>query len=403
MAGIGEQKFVDGWYVGNDMMGWTKLRGLAPGETAGSGGNFSSWKNTMRAGEAQITNALSTAQQGVGVAGAGAGAMRGDAASMRQQANLVNTQGNAVNRDADALAALVPKLDPYAQKLGGYGDDLAALAQMYLGESKDAFGQARALALQDPNATGLAGEYLAQYSYLSPDRYVSRAASDAQSSIDNARAQNERNLARRGVSVGSGASAASSQLQAMKEAAVLAAAKTLGRQMGIDERGKWINQMTAAADTMYNWGLKQGEAARGALGAAGDAQKGAAGVIAQQGSMLGDAGKLRATAGQLFASAADIFGGAAKIEGGATDLELSALKSLESAQQSAAQYYLNAGAQGMRGGGGGGRVGVTSTPEAPDYWEQTGHSSSYWKNNLSDDDFAAMAQEAARYNMAARK
>ena len=360
------------------------MREYSQGNLGGGGGIGTNWNQDMASGQAQITNAVSTAQRGVGVAGAGAGAMRGDAASMRGQAALVNSQAGQVNQSADALAALVPKLDPYAQKLGGYGDDLAALAQAYLGESKDAFGQARALALQDPNATGLAGEYLAQYGYLSPDRYVSRAASDAQASIDNARAQTGRNLARRGVSVGSGASAASAQLQAMKEAAVLAAAKTLGRQMGIDERGKWINQMTAAADTMYNWGLKQSEAARGALGAAGDAQKGAAGIVTAQGNLLGDAGRLRATAGQLFGSAADIFGGAARIEGGAAELELSALKSLQSAQQAAAQYYLNVGAQGSRQGGGGGGVSVVSTPAPADdwfNWRGTGHSETWNANH----------------------
>lgn len=356
MAGIGETRFVDGWYSGNDLIGWHKLRDLSQEEASGGGGIGTNWQRDMASGEARINNAISTAQQGIGVAGAGAGAMRGDAASMRGQAALVNSQGNAVNRDADALAALVPKLDPYAQKLGGYGDDLAALGKSLSEQAKDVFGQGGALVNLDPTKGGLSAEFIKQYGYLSPDRYVSRATSDVQSSFENAEQQMGRQNARRGVFAGSGAGMALRQQLDRALAVARAAAKTNARQQGIDEQTKMLSTMTDAANTLYNMGKDTQSAALQATGAAGDMQKGAAGVVQAQGGLLGDAGKLRATAGQLFGSAADIFGGAAKIEGGAAELELSALKNLQTAYSSAADYYLNVGRQGISGSGGGGTI-----------------------------------------------
>lgn len=338
------------------------MREYSQGNLGGGGGIGTNWNQDMASGQAQITNAVSSAQQGVGIAGAGAGAMRGDAASMRGQAALVNGQGNAVNRDADALAALVPKLDPYAQKLGGYGDDLAALGQSLSEQAKDVFGQGGALVNLDPTKGGLSAEFIKQYGYLSPDRYVSRATSDVESSFANAEGQMDRQNARRGVSAGSGAGMSLRQQLGRALAVARAAAKTNARQQGIDEQTKMLSTMTDAANTLYNMGKDTQSAALQATGAAGDMQKGAAGVVQAQGGLLGDAGKLRATAGQLFSDAANIFGGAAKIEGGAADLELSALKNLQSAYSAAADYYLNVGRQGISGNGGGGATIVQTVP-----------------------------------------
>ena len=366
------------------------------------------WASDMQSGEAQINSAISTASQGTGIAAAGAGAMRGDAAtmrdyagsmladaaSMRGQARLVNTQGNAVNQSADALAALVPKLDPYAQKLGGYGDQLAALGSYLTEQANDVFGQGGALVNLDPTKGGLSKEFIDMYGYLSPERYVSRAASDVQAAFNNAAGQMERQLARRGVSAGSGASAALRQQLSRDLAVALASGKTNARQQGINEQKGFLGDMTKAAETLYNMGNQTQSQATAALGAAGDAQKGAAGVVQAQGGLIGDAGRLRAEAGQLFANAASVFGSAAgvvgsaanvvgnaaSVEGNAANLSLSALKNLQEAQQAAAQYYLGVGAQGTRTGGGGGG-GFTSSksadgggePEATGAWVDLTH------------------------------
>ena len=293
----------------------------------------------IRAGEDRLGQSVGAAQQGVGVAGAGAGAMRGDAASMRGQAQLVNTQAGQVNQSADALAALVPKLDPYAQKLGGYGDDLAALGRSLTEQANDVFGQGGALVNLDPTKGGLSAEFIKQYGYLSPDRYVSRATSDVQSSFENAEQQMGRQNARRGVSAGSGAGMALRQQLDRALAVARAAAKTNARQQGIDEQTKMLSTMTGAAKTLYDMGSQTQSQATAALGQAGDMQKGAAGVVASQGGMLKDVGALRAQVADLYAKGASIFGDAATIEGKAAGLELDAYKNLTNAADDAWRYY----------------------------------------------------------------
>lgn len=296
--------------------------------------------SALAAGYNKQKQAEGAARQGVEIASQSAGTMRSDADSMRGSARLVNTEAGKVSAEADALRALIPQLDPYKDKLTNYGDTLAAIAQQSQTRADDVFGQAAALSSLDPNATGQAAEYMKHYDLLSPDRYVSRAASDAQSSIDNTRAQTERYLARRGVNIGSGANAGlMDSLQRVKEAALLSAAKTLGRQKGIDEQGNWLKEMTSAAKTFYDMGTQQQSQSMTALGQAGDMAKGAAGIVAQKGEMTQNVGAMRATAAELFNKGASIFGSAAGVEGNAAGLELSALSALQTAAQNAAQYY----------------------------------------------------------------
>lgn len=313
------------------------------------------------AGLGRVNAAVGAASQGVGVAGAGASAMRGDAASMRSQARLVNTQADAVNAEADALKALVPQLDPYKAKLTNYGDELSALATSLQTRADDVFGQAGALANLDPNAGGLAGEYMNIYNYLSPERYVSRGASDAQAAIQNQTGQMERDLARRGVSASSGAFAGIRQQAAREAAKLMAATKTLMRQKGIDERGAFLGKMTDAAKTFFDMGNQTESQSLAARGAAGDMAKGAAGIVAQQGDMTKGVGAMRAQVADLFAKGASIFGGAGELEGSAANLELNAYKNLTAAQQAAADYYGTV----MRvasGAGGGGTTVVQTVP-----------------------------------------
>ncbi len=198
------------------------------------------------------------------------------------------------------------------------------------------FGQGQALVSLDPNAGGLAGEWMKQYGLLSPERYVSRYASDAQGAIDNTRAQTERYLARRGVNIGSGANAGLMKtLTQMKEAAALAAAKTLGYDKGINEQGNFLKELTGAANTLYGMGREQQALALSAKNQAADMASKGAGIIGQQGGMLQNVAQLREAAGRLFGNAASIQGNAAQLDAGSQNVLISAL-------QNAANYYLNA-------------------------------------------------------------
>jgi hypothetical protein len=309
---------------------------------------------------------------------------------MRGQAQLVNTQAGSVNMTADELAALATTLAPYADKLGGYGDELSALATSLTEQANDKFGQADALVNMAPNASGLAGEYLKHYASLSPERYVSRAGSDTQASAENALAQNQRALARRGVSVGSGAGLGMRQQYARMLAELTSSAKTKAWDAGNKAQGEFLGTMTNAAKTFYDMGTSGMTQALSAKTSAGDMQKGAAQVIQAQGGLLQDAGSLRATAGTLYANAASIFGSAAGIENDYLNLVESSYKTLSGAWTDAAKYYLDAAATEVSANNGGsarGSGGVTVTQSPSDdwmNWKGTGHSESWNKNHNPD-------------------
>ena len=349
-----------------------------------------SLENALLIGAGKANSAVDAAQAGLSAVLAGGGQIRSDTNSMRGQAQLVNTQAGSVNMTADELAALATTLAPYADKLGGYGDELSALATSLTEQANDKFGQADALVNMGPNASGLAGEYLKHYASLSPERYVSRAGSDAQASAENALAQNQRALARRGVSVGSGAGLGMRQQYARMLAELTSSAKTKAWDEGNKAQGAFLGTMTNAAKTFYDMGSQGTQQAIAAMGQAGDMQKGAAQVIQAQGGLLQDAGSLRATAGTLYANAASIFGSAAGIENDYLNLVESSYKTLSGAWTDAAKYYLDAAATEVSANNGGsargsGGVTVTQAP-ADDWmnWKGTGHSESWNKNHNPD-------------------
>lgn len=346
-----------------------------------------SLENALLIGAGKANSAVDAAQAGLSAVLAGGGQIRSDTNSMRGQAQLVNTQAGSVNMTADELAALATTLAPYADKLGGYGDELSALATSLTEQANDKFGQADALVNMDPNASGLAGEYLKHYASLSPERYVSRAGSDAQASAENALVQNQRALARRGVSVGSGAGLGMRQQYARMLAELTSSAKTKAWDAGNKAQGEFLGTMTNAAKTFYDMGTSGMTQALSAKTSAGDMQKGAAQVIQAQGGLLQDAGSLRATAGTLYANAASIFGSAAGIENDYLNLVESSYKTLSGAWNDAAKYYLDAAATEVSANNGGrarGSGGVTVTQSPSDdwmNWKGTGHSATWNRNN----------------------
>lgn len=277
----------------------------------------------------------------------------GGVTGAQDAANLA--RGHILSADADlgsarrSAAAMTPAitnltntataLTPYAQTIGGYGDELASLAGLLTNNANNAFGQASALFSMDPGATGIAKEFMDLYALLSPDRYVSQAASDAQSSFNNMMQQLERQNARRGLSAGSGASMALKDQMGRALAAALAATKTRARQMGIDEKSKMLSSMTNAAQSFYNLGTEGATQAANTLGAAANAQNTAAGLVVKQGDIF-------STAGQLSQAQANTFANIGGVEVNLGQLELSneklvqdALASVASAQQAMAKFY----------------------------------------------------------------
>ena len=357
--------------------GTTSVEPVGDGASGGTSGPATPRALAER-GQGYVDAAIGSARGGLDAV-LGAGAQVGsDTSKMRDQARLVNAQGDALNATAGEIKDYAGRMTPYADQLGEIGDTLLGEGSALWDQSRDIFGQGGALVRLDGSAGGLAGEFVKQYNLLSPDRYVSQAASDVQGSYQNAWDQRVRGNARRGVSAGSGAAGALGTQYAAMLATARAAAKTKARQAGIDEQTKMLSTMTGAANTLYNMGNETAQGALAAQKAGADAKKGAADVLGGAADALGKAGSLQSAAGQLFANAAGIFGDAAKIGIGYADSVRAAYDSLSGAQQFAANYYLkNAGLAMGRGDGGG--TNVTTAPKDTG-WKNTGHSSTYVRN-----------------------
>lgn len=310
--------------------------------------------NAVLAGRSNIDANLNSLRKSAAEATAAASGMGADIDAVRGQAGKVN----------DAAAALLP----YADKLGGLGDKLFGEGTSLYEKAMDIFGQGGALVRMDPSAGGLAGEFIKYWNSLSPDRFVSQAASDTQGSYQNAMGQAERDLARRGVSPSSGAYGALKSQAATAMATALAAAKTKARQMGLDLQSSQLDKMVASAERLYNMGNQTAQEALAAQNAGVGAQKDAAGVVEGAGQLYGTAGNLFGTAGQLGASQASAFTSIGSLHGQAANIENqylqtlnTAYRGLSEANSSAASFYNNLIGTLSRGGGGGGGGGKTTS------------------------------------------
>lgn len=348
------------------------------------GDAISSLQNILSGAVNRADAGVSSAQSGVNAVLSGGSDIRQTQDKISGQADKVNAQGAAINATADEVKAQYAKLNPIYQTLLGYGNDLWNEGASLSTEAKDIFGQGKALVSMDSSAGGLAGEFIKYWQSLSPDRYVSQAASDTQGSYSNALGQSERELARRGVSVTSGAYGALQRQFATSLATALAAAKTKARQTGLDQQAAQLDKMVSAANTLYNMGNATESNALQAKGLATSAQGKAGDIVAAQGQGYTQAGNLQATAGQMFSAAGNLYNAVGGLQTSYLTLLNNAYGQLASAQNAAAQTALGAAhaeisANTSRGGGGGGWS--SKSTDSDDVWGKTGHSETWWHNN----------------------
>lgn len=256
-------------------------------------------------------------------------------AASRMQARITNATGDldAARGAASGLgdlAAYVQKsaldLSPYARSIGSHGDALSQIAESLFGGNV--------------SAGGAVGDYLTStrdaadaLAALSPERYVSRAASDAQAAIDNSRGQTERFLARRGVNIGSGANAGlMNQLQSLKEAALLAATKTNAWSKGETERADALTKRAGLYKDVLSTGM---EASKQGV----EDYATAAGIVQKQGDIF-------STAAGIMKSQSDAYVNIGGVEVNLGSLDLSSEKVIQdsiasaaSAQQAMAKFY----------------------------------------------------------------
>ena len=138
-------------------------------------------------------------------------------------------------------------------------------------------------------------------------------------------------------------------------------------------------------------------ASANAESAAADARSRAISGIDTEGGMYKDAASLTLSQANALNDTAKVYQGNAQVKNQylsnlntANRTVVESYGTLASAMDAAARYYLNAaatevGANTGRGGGGGGgggvRVGSSSSSDENDFWENTGHDSTWWINN----------------------
>ena len=197
----------------------------------------------------------------------------------------------------------------------------------------------------DASSSPLVAEALKLYGRRDPDAYVAQAAQDVQSSFDNAQKQQGRQLARQGVSLGSGASLALSQLREKAFAVARAASMFRARQAGLNDQASAFQGLLANNANKF---LQTG----GQLASIGSSMRAqGASALGNAGNLLGNAGALRGSAGKLSLDFGNTLAGAYNALAGVQLKQADLTNATEGLRVSALKG----------GGGGGGRLVSTNT------------------------------------------
>ncbi len=261
----------------------TRKSGVASVTSGGtaSSGTTDYLNNPKQGALAKYNDALASAQGGVDSARASADAARARITNSGADLDMARIAAGNIGLAAASLS-------PYEKEIAGSGRNLLSLYdQLMSGDvSKGGAGADYLNSVRDASDALLR---------INPDEYVSAAASDAQASAQNSYGQSERELSRRGVSVGSGAYAA---LQAQKEralATLLASAKTAARRQGLSDQADALTKRA---------GLFQGviQQAQSAAKQGTEDFASASSIVMKQGDMFGQQASAFASIGNVEVS-----------------------------------------------------------------------------------------------------
>ena len=236
---------------------------------------------------------------------------QGDFEEARRAARSMSGYAARITNAADSLS-------PYAASIRGNGDELSRIAS--------------ALLAGNPSVGGTVGDYLSSVrtavnslNTIDPNIYASRARADVQSQYDSAAGQLQRNLSRRGVSLGSGASTDLRRQLTQALATASAAAMTRGWQTGVTDR--------ATAD------IKKAELFKDVIAQSNTARQQstedyatAAGIVQKQGDMF-------STANDVVDKQTDAFINIGNAEVNLGEIDLNNEKLVQDTIQNAASAY----------------------------------------------------------------
>lgn len=295
--------------------------GGSSGGTVGSGGMtgaggkaaeiYQQAIDTMKGGVSKAEDAVAQSNKHIASADA-------DLVSARESAANITNAINNINNTAQSLS-------PYAEIFKNLGIGTAGIGTSILAGDTSGGG----LAAQFLNAVGMAGDAALK---INPDRYVSQAAGDVQSSFDNAYGQMIRNAERTGVTGGSGNMAALQNQYAQSLATALAAARTRARQTGLNEQVNALTQRAGLFKDAISTGAALQEQGAGSVAKA-------AGIVQSQGDLFATAGSLGGTQSNAFANIGGVEVNLGQLELKNNEAVQDALAKVAAAQQAMADYY----------------------------------------------------------------
>lgn len=275
-------------------------------------------------GDAGIDDYLKQATENYGKINQFAEEAKAAADDITNSVSAVRQNASDITNTAVALGEYEPLLREMGETMFGEGGELVSSGNKYISTGLSILGL-------DKSAGGLAGTYAQVLAALDPSLAVSMAANDTRTAHETQMAANERAMARRGVSVGSGQSAATMQQAGQALATALAAMKTKTRMGSNKGYFEAMRSAVADANAFGTTGASIVTQGINAQGAGAAAVNSAAGVLVNQGQLHASAASANAAAGNLRGTQANALTAAGQLTTAGGNLAIGAANAVNNA------------------------------------------------------------------------
>ncbi len=275
-------------------------------------------------GDAGIDGYLQQATSSYGKINQYAGEAKAAADDITNSVGAVRRNASDITNTAVSLGEYEPLLREMGETMFGEGGGLVGSGNEYINTGLSLLGL-------DKSAGGLAGTYAQVLAALDPSLAVSMATNDTRSAFETQTAATERAAARRGVSAGSGQSAATMQQAGQALATALAAMKTKTRLGASKDYFEAVRGAVADANALGTTGANIVTQGVNAQGAGAAAVKSAAGILVEQGQLHASAANANTAAGNLRAAQANALTAAGQLTTASGNLALDAANAVNSA------------------------------------------------------------------------
>lgn len=249
----------------------------------------------------------------------------------KDAATDIGNSVDAVRQNASDITNTASALGEYESILRKMGETMFDEGTGLVGSGNEYINTGLSILGLDKSAGGLAGKYAQVMAALDPSLAVSMAANDTRGAYEAQTAANERAAARRGVTSGSGQSAAMMQQAGQALVTALAATKTKTRMDAAKNYFEAMRGAVADANALGSTGASIVTQGVNAQGAGANAVNSAAGVLVNKGQLQASAANANATAGNLRASQANALTAAGQLTTAGGNLAIGAANAVNSA------------------------------------------------------------------------